>query len=237
LVVPAGTYVTVRVDQHLSSDHNQPGDTFNGTLVQPIIVNGFVVARRGQMLGGRVAEATKAGRTSGQSRLGVELTELGLVDGQQLPIRTQLMEYSGGSSKGRDAAAIGTTTGAGAAIGAAAAGGVGAAAGAGAGAVASTIGVLLTRGRATEIFPESTLTFRTVEPVTIYTERSAQAFQPVQQGDYPAQSQLQTRPRVQPRYGVYAPYPYPYPYYAPYPYYGYGPRVSIFYGGRFGRRW
>src|SRR5207302_1119574 len=149
----------------------------------------------GQTLGGRVAEAQKAGRTSGQSRLGVEIIELGLVDGQQLPVRTQLIEYSGGSSKGRDAVAIGTATGAGAAIGGAAAGGVGAAAGAGAGAVASAIGVMLTRGRATEIFPESTLTFRTVEPITIFTERSAQAFQPVQQGDYPVQSQVQPRPR------------------------------------------
>ena len=164
LVIPAGTFVTVRVDDPLSSDRNHPGDVFNATLTQPIVVNGFVVARRGQTLGGRVAEAQKAGRASGQSRLSVEIIELGLVDGQQMPVRTQLMEYSGGTSKGRDAAAIGATTGIGAAIGGAAAGGVGAGAGAAAGAVASTIGVLLTRGRATEIYPESMLTFRTLEP-------------------------------------------------------------------------
>ena len=46
------------------------------------------------------------------------------------------------TSQGRDATAIGTTTGIGAAIGAAAGGGTGAAIGAAAGAAAATIGVL-----------------------------------------------------------------------------------------------
>lgn len=195
LVLPAGTWVTVRVNNALSSDHNQPGDTFTATLSQPLVVNGFVIARRGQTIGGRVAEARKAGRAKGTSMLGFELTELTLADGQQMPIRTQLMEYGGGTSKGRDATAIGTTTGVGAAIGAAAGGGMGAGIGAAAGAVASTIGVLMTRGRATEVYPETPVTFRTLDPLTISTERSQQAFLPARQGDY--STQLQPRTVVQ----------------------------------------
>src|ERR1022692_1652778 len=41
-----GTFVTIRTNQPLSSDHNQPGDTFSGTLLQPVVVDGVVVAQR-----------------------------------------------------------------------------------------------------------------------------------------------------------------------------------------------
>ncbi len=184
LILPAGTFVSIRVNQALSSDNNQPGDTFTATLTQPLIADGFVVARRGQTVGGRVAEAVKAGRKRGTSRLGIELSELSLVDGRQIPVVTQLMEYTGGTSKGRDATAIAGTTALGAAIGGAAAGGAAAGIGAAAGAAASVIGVLATRGRATEIYPEAVMTFRTMQPITIATDRSLSAFQPVEQGDY-----------------------------------------------------
>ena len=43
-----GTFVTVRVNQELSSDHNQQGDLFTASLAQPIVVDGIVVAQRGQ---------------------------------------------------------------------------------------------------------------------------------------------------------------------------------------------
>lgn len=160
LTLPASTWITIRVDQPLSSDHNQPGDFFAATLAQPLVADGIVVARRGQMVGGVVSEAVKAGRAKGVSRLRLELAEISLVDGRQLPVKTQLVERRGDTSVGRDAAAIGTTTGVGAAIGAAAAGGFGAGMGAIAGAGASTIGVLLTRGKPTVVYPEMPLTFR-----------------------------------------------------------------------------
>jgi hypothetical protein len=216
LTLPAGTWVSVRTDQVLSSDHNLPGDVFSVTLAQPLVANGFVVARRGQIMSGRVAEAVKAGRVKGTSRLALELTDVTLADGQNMPVRTQLVQYSGGTSRGRDAAAIGTTTGIGAAVGAAAAGGLGAGIGAGAGAAASTIGVLLTRGRPTEVYPEAILTFRTMDPLTISTDRSSLAFVPVRQEDYAPDAQA--RPRLV-RRPVYRGYPYPQ---YPYPYFGAG---------------
>lgn len=244
ITIPAGAWIKIRVDQALSSDRNRPGDGFSGTLAQPIVADGIVVAHRGQTIEGRVTEALKAGRAKGTSRLGMELTEIGLVDGQQMPVRTQLVEYNGDTSKGRDAAAIGASTGAGAAIGAAAGGGFGAGMGAIAGAVASGIGVLATRGRATEIYPETVVTFRTLAPISVSTDRSAQAFQPVRQTDYERQS-LDRRPAPQPSpslyYGGYNPYFYGpgywgpsfYNYWGPRYYYG-GPRVFI--GGRGGFR-
>ena len=69
LTIPAGSWVTVRVNEPISSDHNHQGDVFTASLVQPLISQGFVVARRGQMIGGRVSEALKAGRVKGTSQL------------------------------------------------------------------------------------------------------------------------------------------------------------------------
>ena len=89
LVLGAGTWITIRVDERLSSDRNQTEDFFTATLVQPLVANGFVVARRGQIVGCRVTEAVKGGRGKGTSRLGLEITEISLVDGQQLPVKTQ----------------------------------------------------------------------------------------------------------------------------------------------------
>jgi len=247
--IPAGTWIAVRVNEPLSSDHNQPGDYFTGTLIQPVVAYGHIIARRGQIVSGVVSEAHKAGRVEGVSRLGLELTEITLADGGQARIKTSLMERHGDTSYGRDAAAIGATVGTGAAIGAAVNGGVGAGVGAAAGVVASTIGVLLTRGRATVVYPETPLTFRLDAPLNV--EASLNAFPQVSQQDYDDRGMRRQAP---PSYGYGQPagpaygYPPPPPYYNFYggfgPYYGsfWSPGFSFYYnrGGfyhRGGRRW
>src|SRR5579863_7940057 len=42
VTLPANTWVTIRVNEPISSDHSQPGDAFTGTLAEPIIANGLV---------------------------------------------------------------------------------------------------------------------------------------------------------------------------------------------------
>jgi hypothetical protein len=223
-------FVTVRINQPLSSDRNQTGDNFTATLVRPVVVDGVVVAQRGQTIMGRVAEAKKAGRVEGVSRLGVQLTDLTLADGQQVPIHSQLISRNGPTSVGRDAGTIAGTTALGAAAGAIGGGGVGAGIGAGAGAVVGVIGVLFTRGHPTVLYPESVLTFRIEAPVTISTERAPQAFRYVDPSEYDRPYDAQGPPRPAPYAGYgygsgygygygYAPGYYPYPYYAGYPYY------------------
>jgi len=230
LTVKQGTYVTARINQWLSSDRNQKGDTFTATLEQPIVVDGYVVAQRGQTVYGRVTEAQKAGRVEGTSKLGLELTQLTLVDGNQAPVQSQIVNRNGPTSVGRDAAAIGGTTALGAAIGAGVDWGRGAAIGAGAGAAVGILGVLLTRGRPTVIYPESVLTFQLQAPLDVDTYRSPLAFQYMNPQDYQGNGQpagYAARPVPPPGPGyVYGPgyYP-PYPYYAwgyPYPFYGFG---------------
>jgi len=236
LTIKPGAFLTVRVNQLLSSDRNQQGDAFSASLLRPVVVDGIVVAERGQTLGGRVVEARKAGRVQGVSRLAVQLTDIILADGQQLPIQTRLINRSNSTSQGRDAAAVAGTTAMGATIGAAADWGRGAAIGAGAGAVAGIVGMLLTRGQQTVIYPESVLTFRVEAPVTISTERAPQAFRYVRREDYERPPELQPRPAQVP-YGYGVPvYPYYFVpgisyFYRPWIYYGPG----FYYGGGYYR--
>ena len=243
LAIQQGAVLTVRINQALSSDHNQVGDVFYATLTQPVVVQGIVVAQSGQAVVGRVVEAKKAGMVSGVSHLGIQLTSLTIADGQNVPIESQLLVQKGPTSKGRDAAAIAGTTALGAAIGAAADWGTGAAIGAGAGAVASTIGVLLTRGYPTVVYPETLLTFQLTAPVPVNTDYAPEAFHAVTAADYQQAQPQQQAPQAgapPPGYGCPAPCPYyaygppyyPYPYY--YPYYGYpyywGPGFSFYFG-------
>ena len=233
--VPAATFLTIRVNQLISTDKDQPGDSFSATLVQPLVINGVVIAEPGQTIAGRVVESVKAGRVEGVSRLKIELLELTLVDGQQVPIRTELITRNGDTSVGRDAAAIGSTTALGAAIGAAAGWGTGAAIGAGAGAAAGTLGVLLTRGQPSVIHPEQQLTFRIDAPFTVSTGLAPQAFRYVQPGEYDRPPSYAGNPAPAPGYhGAPAPaYPYPaYPYPYPYPYY-WGPSFAFYAGPTF----
>jgi hypothetical protein len=133
----------------------------------------------------------------------------------------------------------------GAVIGAIAGGGTGAAIGAGVGATAGLIGVMSTNGKPTVIPPETVLSFRLQAPVTISTENSQFAFQPVNQSDYDSRAS-QGRPSMErsgPQPYPYAAYPgygYPYGYGYGYPYaYGWypGPYVGFGYYGGFGRGW
>jgi hypothetical protein len=258
LIIPAGTFINVRIDQPLSTDHNQAGDFFFGTLIDPVVVDGIVVAQRGQRVNGQVTQSDKGGRVSGVARLGLAITQVTAVDGQQIPIHTQFVGRNAPSTVGRDVGVVAGTTGLGAAVGAAAAWGRGAAIGAGAGAVLGIAGVLLSRGAPAVVYPETPLTFRMEQAATVDTQNAPQAFQPVNPNQYqyppqyPPQTQLRTGPPPAPgAYGygygygypapyAYAPYPYPYAYAYPYPYYPYywGPSFGVVIGrGWYGGRW
>jgi len=243
LTLKPGTYITVRLTQGLSSDRNQVGDAFSATLAAPVIVDGVVVANRGQTVGGKVTEAKKAGRVEGVSRLAVQLTDLTLADGQPAPLQTQLFSKNGPTSVGRDVGAVGATTATGALIGAAAGWGRGAAIGAGAGALVGIVGVLVTRGRPTYLYPEQILTFRVEAPVAVSTEAAPQAFRWVGPYDYQQQpQQYGARPPNAGYYGNGYPAPYAYPYAYGYGYGGYGypywgPGIGLYWGRGWGRGW
>lgn len=219
LFAPVGTVLTVQVRDYISSNKSSTGDSFLGMLQQPLVIDGWVVARPGQTVIGHITSANSAGRVKGTSDLAIELTEIVLVDGRQIPVRTQLTKNYGRESHREDAGAIAGGTALGAIIGAAAGHGKGAAIGAGIGAAAATVGVLSTRGRATEIYPESTMTFRLDAPLIVSTEKSRQAFLAVSPNDYERAPSVRIPPRdLRPEPVAYPGYP-PYPDYNPYPRY------------------
>jgi hypothetical protein len=226
--LPAGTVIRVRIDDWLSTEHNVIGDSFSGSLEEPIVVDGWVVARRGQAQTGRVSQVKKGGHGSGRSQLGLDLPRLTLADGEKLTLHTELYQTSAGaSSHGRDAAVVGSTTGIGALIGGIVGRGVGAVIGAGVGATAGIIGVISGPGKPAVVPAETVLSFQLQSPVTISTDNNQYAFQPVKQSDYESHS-TENRPRMRrpgappPRYN--GPYGYPYGSYPPPPagsgYYG-----------------
>jgi hypothetical protein len=242
ITVPAGTVIQVRTDEWLSTDRNLPGDGFNATIAQPIVVDGWVVARRGQAVLGRVTLVQKA-RSSNHntSQLGMQLSELTFVDGQLLPIQTQLSQSGTGPDRGQQVGTVGATTGTGAVIGAIAGGGPGAAIGAGIGAIAG-LGIISNTGRPTVVPPETLLTFRLEAPVSISTEKSQLAFHPAGPADYNGSS-ASNGPRRNFNGGGYPPPPPPYwgyPYaYSPfyYPGWGFYPAPVFGFGFGFGPRY
>jgi hypothetical protein len=243
LTLRPGTYLTVRVNQFLSSDRNQQGDTFAASLAQPVVVDGVVVAQRGQTLYGRVSEVEK-NRGGSPSRLGLELIEMTLVDGTQTPIRSQVVARTGTTTPtGQQVGTVATTTGVGAAVGAVADYGRGAVIGASVGAMAGIVGVILTRNHPTEVYPETVLTFQVTAPVAINTANAPQAFRYVGPDEYDRPYVTQSEPRPVVHRPVYA---YPPVYYPPY-YWGSGLYIGVgrgWYGPGYGywgrgpyRRW
>jgi hypothetical protein len=153
--IPSGTTVSVRLGQTISSDKARSGDRWAGTLSHDVVVDGRVVARRGDQVTGRVVDAKASGRLSGTALLALQLTAI-----NGAPVNTSTVSRRGGSHKNRDAGAIGGTAAAGAIIGALAGGGKGAAIGAGAGAAAGTAGAAATGKKDIRIPVETILTFR-----------------------------------------------------------------------------
>lgn len=160
----------MRLGQSLSSDHNQPGDTFTATLDAPVSADGFVIAERGARVEGRVLEAQRSGKLKGDAVLTLELTTLHTSDGQHVAIQTEMFHKQAPRATGEDVGMVAAAAGVGAIIGAMAGGGKGAAIGAGAGGAAGVGGVAMTRTRAVSLPTETKVSFRLKSPVTL-TER------------------------------------------------------------------
>ena len=167
VTVIAGTLLTVRLTDEVSTEFNQAGDTFLATLDQPLVVDGFIIAERGARAEGRVLSVTESGRVKGKAELAVRLESLETADGQTVELLTATFTRKANSEKGRDAAKVGAAASIGALIGGIAGGGKGAAIGAAIGGGASTGAVLATRGKAARLESETRISFRLSEPVTI----------------------------------------------------------------------
>ena len=166
LVIPAGTLLTITIDQTVSSKTNNNGDPFAASLAAPISVDGVTVLPTGTRAKGTVVQAESAGRVKGGAVLALTLDSLN-VNGQPYSIQTSEFEET---IKGRGKrTAIGAGGGAafGLIVGGLAGGGKGAAIGALAGGGAGTAGTAFTGKRDITIPAETRLHFKLTAPLTV----------------------------------------------------------------------
>jgi hypothetical protein len=166
IVVPAGTTLTITTGQALSSKTSQTGQTFMGTLAQPVSVAGKSAIPAGSTVSGTVVTAKSKGKIKGQGELDLALTSV-TVRGQTYNIQTGVIDNTVKGKGKRTAVATGGGAAGGALIGGIAGGGKGAGIGALVGAGAGLIGGTLTGNQQIEIPAESALSFRLSAPLTL----------------------------------------------------------------------
>ena len=165
--IPAGTTLTVRIDQHISVKTSHAGDLFSGELVDPVLASdNSVLLPKGALVGGVVDVSHRRGHFKGRSLLELRLTSLTL-NGTQYPL-TSLDLARGKKGKGRRSAAlIAGGSGMGMLVGGLASGGVGLVVGGLVGGGAGTAAAGLTGNRDIEIPAESIVHFNLSDDLVV----------------------------------------------------------------------
>ncbi len=166
IIIPAGTILSVRLDQALGSKISQPGETFSGTLSKGLTVGGEPVIPSGAGVLGTVLDAKPLGRFAGGATLALKLTSLKF-NGGSLSIATSTRSYVAKGKGKRTGVMVGGGAGLGALIGGLAGGGKGAAIGAAAGAGAGTAGTAFTGNKDIVLPVETPVSFTLEREVRI----------------------------------------------------------------------
>jgi hypothetical protein len=167
LNIPAGTTLTIRIDQRISVKSSHRGDTFTGEVVEPVLASdNSVLVPNGVPVGGVVDVSHRRGHFKGRSLLELRLTSLTL-NGNQYPLTTRDMARSTKGKGRRSAALIGGGAGAGMLVGGVATGGVGLVVGGLVGGGAGTAAAGLTGNRDIVIPAESIVHFKLADDLAV----------------------------------------------------------------------
>ena len=166
LVIPAGTPITVRLQERLSSASAEPGERFDAVIDEPIVVDDRVVVPVGSPATGHVVVARHSGRLRHPGELGLTLDSV-TVGQENIPLATSDVVARGRSHKKRNLAWIGGGTGGGALIGALAAGAKGGLIGSGIGAAAGMTTAFVTGKKDVVFGAERRLRFRLHHDVSV----------------------------------------------------------------------
>jgi hypothetical protein len=156
--LPAGTNLVVRMIDGVDSEVNRVGQTFAGSMDQPVTMGGETIIPRGADVVVKLVDAKESGKLTGRAELTLDLMSV-KVDGRMVDIDTQSVSRESDSRGQRTAKVAGGAAAVGAVIGAIAGGGKGAVIGAGAGGAAGVGAEEVTKGQHVKVPSETRLTF------------------------------------------------------------------------------
>src|SRR6202451_3585138 len=168
IVIPAGTTITVTLDQTVNSQTANNGDPFAASLAVPVTSGTLVVLPVGTKVGGTVVTAQSAGKFKGNALLQLVIDSV-RINGTRYPMQTNEFEDVGKGRGKRTAVGAGGGAAFGAIVGALAGGGKGAAIGALAGGGAGTAGAAFTGKKDIVLPAETAVSFRLRTPLSVQT--------------------------------------------------------------------
>lgn len=184
--LPTGAKVLLALKNAVSTRTAKPGDSVYLQSTFPVVQDGVVVIPAGTFVQGEITSVKRPGRVKGRGELLMHFTTLIYPNGYSLKMPgalessdsadTQTVKDKEGTvqaqgTKGKDAATIATTTGAGTLIGGLRYGGKGAGIGAGAGLAIGLLTTLLTRGDEVRFESGSSVEMVLQRPLTVDLER------------------------------------------------------------------
>ncbi len=165
--IPAGTTLTIRIDQHISVRTSHAGDAFTGEMMDSVLASdNSVLVPKGATVGGVVDVSHRRGHFKGRSLLELRLTSLTL-NGAQYPLETRDLARGKKGKGRRSTALIAGGTGLGMLVGGVATGGVGLVVGGLVGGGAGTAAAGLTGNRDIEIPAESIVHFNLADDLIV----------------------------------------------------------------------
>jgi hypothetical protein len=166
IVIPAGTTITVTLDQTVNSQTANNGDPFAASLAVPLTSGTVVALPVGTKVGGTIVTAQSAGKFKGNALLQLVIDSV-RINGTRYPMQTNEFEDVGKGRGKRTAVGAGGGAAFGAIIGAVAGGGKGAAIGALAGGGAGTAGAAFTGKKDIVLPAETRLHFKLAQPLSV----------------------------------------------------------------------
>ena len=166
VTIPAGTPIRVRLDEDLGSKISQPGQSFDATVADDVVIHGQTVIPREARAEGVVIDAKSLGHFKGGALLELRLERVKTRWGSY-PVATSTMAQAEKGKGKRTALFAGGGGAFGAIVGGLAGGGKGALIGGLAGAGAGTAGSAMTGNKEIFLPTETLLTFRVEHPVHI----------------------------------------------------------------------
>ncbi len=97
--IPAGTRLRFHLNAPLASDRNKAGDTFSFSLLDPVVVDGHVLAAQGAVGTGTVLVSGHNGTLGHEGDLTLRLDSIRVSDAKTMRFADQQFEINGGNRK------------------------------------------------------------------------------------------------------------------------------------------